>query len=198
MVVRGVPTVLIKTKKYFYQLSARGLCGNTMQAWDDVEEYWPHRHRYPHVGIRDGVSTGGVCLPRVTYQRLRYTLGLYYPNGGYIISEVPRTADHGSSALQGELSWGPYDQDQAGWILHYTHSSGYMRQRLAETGQHVYGWGAQRLLKGYMSTSEYQELMDLFDRYTEDGQYPVIEFSTMKEPMGQYNRRLVIWEIRHY
>jgi hypothetical protein len=190
--------MLIRTKKDFYQLSARGLCGNTMQAWGDVEEYWPHRHRYPRVGIRDGVSTGGVFVPRVAYQRLRYTLSLFYPNGGYIITEVPPLASRNLSSLQGELSWGPYDQDQAGWILHYTHSSGYMRQRLAETGQHAYGWGAQRLLKGHMSTSEYREIMELFERYTEDSQYPVIEFTMMRKPMGRYNRRLVIWEIRHY
>jgi hypothetical protein len=190
--------MLIKNKRDFYRLASQGLCGNTMRTWGSIDEYWPFRGKYPYVGIRNQSATGGIVIPMIHCTRLRLELSKY--RGDYIISEVPRP-NNVESTLQGELSWAHYaliGEPWAGLVLRYTHDSGMMRDALANSGRHAFGWEATRLMKHYTSPRAFTEITNLFDRYTVDGQYPVIEFSVFRKPAGINSRCLVIWEIRHY
>lgn len=185
--------MLIKTKSRFYDLAAKGLCGNTPMTWASVEEALDSDCQW--FGIRWLIpdhSQFSTAVPRI-YLRYVYFDFLRY-DGHYIITESDGIQDHDQIyGLQGELTW------YAGeWRLYHTHRLGNMRHRLRETGQTASGWHALELLKTHLDPVDYDDLMDLFDRYSEGTEYPVIEFATTPRPMGRLHRHIVIWEIRSY
>lgn len=190
--------MLIRCKKDFYDLSEKGLCGNTPRTWKSWEEWENDSIKPEWVGIRRTINTHKRSFPRMYWRNAVLETKNMVP-GTFLISEVPSPDIEGKHGLQGELTWFDYALCKAGWVFYYTHILGYMRTRLQEDGRHIYNWDVQRLIKGYCTSSEYQELMDLFDKYTDEitGRYPVIEFAVFDRPFGRLNRHLVIWEIRN-
>lgn len=190
----------IKCKKDFYRLAALGLCGNTARVWHTLEQYWPHRKEYPFVGVRRTRPNSKDIIETVHHSMLGITeMFRRMQSGTFVISEVPRSVHSPSQGFQGELTWGEYAPGDAGWILYYTNKLGYMRTRLEESGQHLYGARAWYKMKSSLLPREYEEIVGLFNRFTskETGQYPVIEFAVLSNPMGINNQHLVIWEIRN-
>lgn len=179
----------IKNKKQFYELAQKGLCGNTPRMWMDVDDYLDDKNAPREVGIRYTSVSDKRFVPRIGWYQLHLSKGIL-KNRSYIISEIPYT--NAIDSLQGELSW--FD---GRWVLYYTHDMAPMREALKNSGKHVYGLQAINLIKGYCSASEFSQLMELFDRYTDGLDYPVIEFAVMRYPMGRLNQCLVIWEIRN-
>lgn len=181
----------ITSKKQFYDRARRGLCGNTPRTWT-VEEFSQNLLDRPDwVCMRSQAGINHLCFPEVDRFRVFY-LAVSYPMENWLVSEIPPEKAARGKGLQGELS-----HLNGQWYLYYTHDMGYMRQRLKESGQHATGWQVTRLLKGHLSPSDYDMLMDLFDLYTEGDDYPVIEFANFRVPWGLLNRNLVVWEIRN-
>jgi hypothetical protein len=191
----------IKNKNDFYKNAAVGLCGNTMRTWSSVKEYWPYRLQYPQVGLRRTIINHKDSFARIPWEQLISKLDIYdIKEGTYIISEIPDPDIEGKNGLQGELTWGSFNQGlDAGFIFYYTRTLGYMRQRLRESGRTIYGFEALNLIECHCDDSDYEMLMSFFDYYSDvsTGDYPVIEFAIMNKSCGILNRRLVIWEIRN-
>lgn len=181
----------ISNKRIFYDLASMGLCGNTMLTWRTLDDYWPHRHRYPMIGVRR-ITPGAKGNYKLHYEELHDVL-LNVPSDDYIISGIPG-ANH-KGGLQGELSW-----INGSWYLYYSHRSGLQRDVLRINGNHAKGWQVIRLLRYHLTPSDYDDLIDLFHYYTIDGEFPTIEFAVLKNPGPTTikSRNAVIWEIRHY
>ena len=193
--------IKIKNKNDFYEKAALGLCGNTMRTWSSVKEYWPYRLQYPQVGLRRTIVNHRDSFARIPWEQLISKLDVYdIKEGTYIISEIPDPDVEGKKGLQGELTWGSFNQGiDAGFIFYYTKTLGYMRHRLKESGAMAYGFEAVNLIRRHCADDDYEMLMSLFDYYSDvsTGEYPVIEFTVMNKSCGILNRRLVIWEIRN-
>ena len=189
--------MLIKNKSEFYKLANLGLCGNTPKTWNSFDDYWPDRKKYKIIGVRRLGINNPTLIINVHYSKLKNELNKQnIKEGTYAITIVPYNEQKRRKLklLCGELSW-----FNGEWVLYYALQSGYMRWALREYGKHAYGFNVINLLKQYCTPSDYQDIMDLFEKYTVDGQYPVIEFSVLSENIGRIQgRNTLIWEIRHY
>jgi hypothetical protein len=111
-----------------------------------------------------------------------------------VLNAIPCGNADDHRRIQGELGW-----VNGEWWLYYTHTGGYMRTALHEDGHHAHGWKALRLLRYHCTPADFEDLMEIFDRYTVDGEYPVIEFSVLAGHVGIYQgRNTLIWEVRHF
>jgi len=181
---------IIRSKKEFYSLARVGLCGNTPRMWQCHTDYFNDLTAPDIVGVRFN-KVGYPGIAKINYLNLHHLwrMGELDLHGEYNITEIPSRV---GSSLQGELGW-----MKGRWTLYYCHELGYMRRQLSDYGKHAFGWQALRLLKYHCSASEYDELMDLFEYYTVEQNYPIIEFAVLKEPLGRLRRNTVIWEIRN-
>ena len=186
----------ITSKKQFYELAQNALCGNTPRVWTDRFEldrdYDNGRGGLPKLFRLRTLKPGD---PRGTSRDVNFYnayINLAFQPGVFCVSEFPPPGAETGPLLQGELSW-----VNGEWWLYYTHAPGYMRTVLPATGRHLRGWAAIRLLRGHLTPSDFDTLMELFDRYTEDTDYPVVEFGNYRRPWGRLNRNLIIWEIRN-
>jgi len=196
----------IDNKVDFYRLASLGLCGNTPVTWNNFDDYWEDKEKYPYIGLRRTAFAEKKSYPRMHHTDLEDVLMFEdIDKGTYVITEVPDPSIEGKYGLQGEFTWMTYfdstdNTRKAGWVLYYANVLGYMRKRLAESGQHAFGMKALNILRSHCSSSEYQELQELFDFYTDYGDtrspFPVIEFAVMNHPFGRLHRNTTIWEIR--
>jgi hypothetical protein len=122
-----------------------------------------------------------------------FELSNYYPPGDrdYIVSEIPNPND--GRIIQGELTWAANC-----WQMFGTFNERPMREALEKNGKHFYGANVIWNIRHHFSQNEYDDLTHLFYEYSEPGNYPTVEFSLMRKPMGRYNSRLIIWEVRNY
>jgi hypothetical protein len=187
--------MIIKDKAHFYELAGKHLCGNTPITWNTLDEYWPYRYDYPYVGIRlmrYGQSKGATSkLPYTDIPKAIVSNGLRI--GEYIISAVP-IRDTGPG-LQGELSWSTI---LGTWNLYCAFERGYQRRILSEKGQYFHGNNVIWILKHNLLYDDFEDLMDLFDTYSEGMNYPTIEFAVTDRIGWIPSRDMIIWEIRHH
>lgn len=117
-----------------------------------------------------------------------------HPLGSYIISEVPprKQQDPNRSSIQGELSW--FD---GRWCLYYADRLGYMRDALKDRGKHAFGLQAKYLIQKYASPSGERMLFEVFEKFSQPGDYPIIEFTVVPYPIGRYRMDVIIWEVRN-
>ena len=185
--------MLIKSKREFYELAQKGLCGNTPRMWESFEDWIgdmePGFYK-KYWGIRSKAGWGHVCHPKVGGDLVIDTIW-DMPEGSYMISEIPPEGSDTGQGLQGELAW-----MNGEWVLYYTYEMGYMREKLASSGAHARGWKAMNLLRGRMPASDFDMLMELFEKYSDGYRYPVIEFAVCHKSWGVLNRNTIIWEIR--
>jgi hypothetical protein len=183
---------MIRNKRTFYKLASSGKCGNIPKMWMSVDDYWPYRKLYPYVSVRR-LRINKPVFPYTHFKQLKEVVS-DIAEGDYIINSIPIGNDDCNCKIQGELSW-----VNGEWWMYYTHTGGYMRKALLDDGHHVYGWKVLRLLRNYCTPADFDDLVELFDMYTDDGRYPVIEFSVLAGHVGIYqDRNTLIWEIRHY
>ena len=184
--------IRIHNKRVFYDLAADGKCGNTPCMWRSVDKYWPHRELYPYVSVRR-LRINKPVSPYTHFTELAEVIQPL-PYDDYVINSIPLGNADDHRKIQGELGW-----INGEWRLYYTHTGGYMRQALKDDGHHAHGWQALRLLRYHCTPADYDDLMELFDMYTVNGEYPVIEFSVLAGHVGIYqDRNTLIWEIRHF
>ena len=182
---------LINSKLEFYRRAELGLCGNTPRTWNTVREALESGGRW--FGVR-GMGIGFQGFKTAIPWYALATGQIQFKRGTYVLCESDGIATRNLShrGLQGELGW-----VNGEWYLHYSMILGNMRHRLRYHGEHAYGWQVIWLLKGYLDPSSYDEIMDLFETYTDGVNHPAIEFSRVPRPMGRLGRTTVIWEVRN-
>lgn len=180
----------LTSKKHFYEAALNGLCGNTPIMWRSFDEYYPHRHEHPVVGVRS-LQSQSLCIPEITCEELEL-MEVCGELKDKIISEIPPAGSDTGRGIQGELSWGRF-KNTAGWVLYYADQLGYMREMLKQHGQHAFGFDVKQLLGEHFDC-----LTSLFDRCAaDDYESLVIEFAVLNKPMGREHKRLVVWEVRN-
>jgi hypothetical protein len=181
--------MIIKTKREFYELARLGKCGNTLRTWGSVDEYRNDPNKSEYGCFRSLIPSNSFRNPVIHCEDLSYSFPVNCNN--YIISEVPGPDD--GRIIQGELTWA-----NGSWWLFCTFNERPMREALEKNGKHFYGANVIWNIRHHFSQNEYDDLTHLFYEYSEPGNYPTVEFSLMRKPMGRYNSRLIIWEVRNY
>lgn len=180
--------MLIEKKSQFYELSLRGLCGNTPRVWRSLEEFYSQREIPKYVTVRS-LEFNSFMKPIIDSGELATVVSAATP-GTYVINEIP---DPGLSRLiQGELTW-----VNGQWYLFYSSSSEPMRRALMKDGRHAYGMVALNMVKAVATPSDFEDVMWIMDEYCERQVYPVIEFTVFPACIGSIpNRNTLIWEVR--
>ena len=183
---------LILSKGSFFRKARAGLCGNVPRIWTSVTELEEAEPQPRFLGLRFlSFSHPGFCSALTKESVIQECRS--FNEGSYVISESDGIGvDDEVFGLAGELTW-----VLGGWYLFYTLRLGWMRIRLFQDGKHLQGFPVLNLLKSSMCGSDYGHLMELFDYYTVGQEYPTIEFSVLRSPIGPDPRCLAIWEIRH-
>jgi hypothetical protein len=181
--------MLIKTKNQFYELSMKGLCGNTPKVWWSLDDFYSQQYRPMYVTLRSLKSNSSFLKPIILVTELRDAIG-DAANGTYVINEIPNP--HLTRAIQGELTW-----VNGSWYLYYARSSEPMRKALEKDGRHTYGFTALNKIKSVATPSDFDDLMWIMDAYSEKYVYPVIEFTVFNCCVGSIRgRNTLIWEVR--
>lgn len=183
---------MIRTKSRYLRLAAAGLAGNAPRTWSTAAEFL-RGSSDPRCGIRcyrRGDPRFRAYVRRAALERTIRALGLQ--RGEYYVS---KTIPPGEVRISGELSWVGGE-----WVFHYSSIRAPMREALAQGGRHARGyfavWG---LLAKYCTPQDLEELRDVFDLYSPQGEYPVIELTVTRSDCGIFaHRNVLIWEIRHY
>lgn len=188
--------MFIRDKAHFYKLASKGLCGNTPRTWADVRAFMDDSAGVTHAGVRltryGGVVGASPKMPKESVSMWVDRNGL--KRGQYVISAVPHR-DYGPG-LQGELSFSSITGD---WNLYFAEMRGYQRAILSEKGQYLRGSSVLWKLKQWIPPHEIDDMMDLFDEYTDStAGYPTIEFAQTDRIGINPNNEVLIWEIRHH
>lgn len=182
---------LIKSKHEYLELARAGLVGNCPRTWDSVEEFLAEADDET-VGIRITKPGSIKFSPYVPRKELVSSVSMLdLQPGEYYLSEA--VLPH-NVLLAGELSW-----HQGEWTFFHSYFQADTRTALKVAGIHLWGsLAVELLIKRYAAPEDWDDLMDLFERYSPGGQYPVIELIITKSPHGIFHRRMLIWEVRHY
>jgi hypothetical protein len=197
--------MLIPDKRTFYDLAFRRLCGNTPMMWASLSDFFNDQlpgGAVPHpmmICLRATDNRHKWCMPQIhagDAQGWLDAMGIVA--GGYIISAIPPPHNDRWGSLQGELSW---DAVRGEWMMFCAEHGGYQRDILRMFGTESRGFDVVKMLKKHCDYDSFQDIMDLFDIYTEGTRYPTIEFAVFPsgaKRIGWANRNTLIWEIRHY
>lgn len=173
----------INNKKYFYELSQRGVLGNRAHQWlsyeDLIKSNWDDT-----VSFRCKVPGGQFkyMVPKSEWEK--ELIGL--PIHNYIFSENP---DDQRILIQAEfcdLVCGPY--------MKYSYLKKPQRAALTEGGLHAEGIVALEILRYFMDASSW----DNFNRLRNEYPSHTIEITTYDYPVGIYGWNTVFWEVRNY
>ena len=183
--------MLIRTKAEYVALAQAGKAGNCTETWNSPEEFLANPLN-DSVGIRLKVPGSKKFTPFVPRNELLQTIAaLDLQEGEYYLSENVKPDE---TILAGELGWA-----NGGWVFFFSHQRTDMRTALAESGRHMHGMlTVFSYIRAHCVGTEWDDLMSLFDTYTVDNQYPVIELSFTTVPHGIRQQRMLIWEVRHY
>ena len=183
---------LIKTKQQYLKLAQAGLVGNCPKTWSTVEEFL-RESQAQIVGIRCLTPGSNKFRAFVSRDRVQVELdSLQLSKGDFYLSTTIPVED---IILAGELTW-----CQGDWYFYHSFTQLPMREALAASGRHAVGyqavWG---LLGKYATPEDLSDLHTLFEQYSPNHQYPVIELTVTRHDWGIYSRRnILIWEVRHF
>lgn len=184
--------MLIRTKKQYAQLARTGLAGNSPKTWDTVDEFLTQSDD-ALVGVRCYAPGSDKFRAFVLRDKVRETIdALGLQEGDYYLSV---TIPASEVIIAGELSW-----MHGQWVFYHSYLPVPMRDALRKGGRHAIGhsavWG---LLRQHCTPQDIDDLLELFERYTHQGLYPVIELTVTRHDCGIFPRRnTLVWEVRHY
>lgn len=176
----------IRNKDQMYAMLREGKLGNTLRTWDSEESYLASgfrgrtslRCRKPGIAFRHGMTheealrEGRLCFEGCQPEDFIYC----------------EAAPDWECTFQGEVQWGLYGLDLF-W------STAKANHRVAmQSAKQVHGVTAITLLRHHLDPQDLDDLLCLLDLY--DG--CVIEFSVFRVSLGKLNRRMIVWEVRHY
>jgi len=193
----------IPDKATFNALSQRGLLGNFLRTWKDIDE--AKASHAPWFTIQGTQPQSPYFVPVVADWELEERAAeliwrgarledIYYraipdPRAGRIVNlEVRR-----DSMPDGYLKGVPSIEDTR---MHLVYSAGNninLRHDLSANGTTVTGLRAAVTLRHYLQ-EDVDVLEDIWARYPD----AVIEASRFTRPCGVLNRKLVVWEVRNF
>lgn len=173
--------MIIKTKTKMYEYLKKGLLGNTAKIYNSLNEIPKNEilsMRYNQAG---NISK---CDPNMTKDKLI--------NRNIDLSEVTicqQPQQYANCLLNGEIT-----KNHFGLDLRYKIGNMWMRPAM-KIADRATGLFAQKILDTYLTSSDYDCLMDLLDIY--EGH--IIEFTVFDNYVGTIpNRNTIIWEVRKY
>lgn len=184
---------LITDKETYNTLSQAGRLGNFFKKWDTVEQVRESGYTgYLTIRARQA-SDRELFVPSVhsfvLLQQYKTNPRVYYqqvpaPDAGRIVNlEV-------MPGMQMRLG------DRHDALMHITYSPDSelnLRHDLERNGRTVRGLSALMVLQRYMQ-EDMETLNEIWQRYP----CAVIEASKFTRPVGMFNQKLLIWEVRHY
>jgi hypothetical protein len=174
----------IKNKQIMYDNLKRGVFGNVIQTWNNLEDMYNSEYN-GRVGIRYR-KPGGLCIPETDIENIiEFMMDKSWSD--YVIYESP---PNNVGTIQGEVSV-VYGE----WYLTYSMSHRPMREALEIDTRHAAGLAAKLILKDYLWSASYDEIEFLLNEYD----YHTVEFSAYSVALGIFKgRNAIIWEVRSY
>ena len=180
----------VLSKTINYNLYQRGLFGNKLRSWDNLEDYRNDDYK-GCVSIRyRGLIPGQFCYYNVNENEVEQIVDDIISKGGEKVRiTINESAPDEFLTIQGELT-----RNECGLYLYYSTLKGKMRDCMKDAIS-TYGLQVKLMLQYYLTPSSYEDIMDLLDLYPEH----VIEFSTYSKCLGDCKgRNTLIWEVRKY
>lgn len=183
---------LIRSKREFNELAAKGLCGNTPLTWYSADEFLSSADD-EFITLRSYEKADPRCRCHMPRQELKSEIkNLGFKEDEYYLSQTYDNTKE--TRLNAELTWVNGD-----WYMHYSLAPTVMREGLAKHGRHAFGYSATSILHQYTDANSLRDIHNLFDIYSPNHQYPTIELTVTRSYFGIYPRRnTLIWEVRHY
>lgn len=179
----------IRTKRDMYRRLMRGEFGNYTQTWDTVQGVLDSDFG-GLISIRSTTVSFPVKLYHVPVADLREVVkGICNSRGCGEDSLMFQECPPDERPFQGEIQQSIEHVD-----LLYTTEDGPLRTALEKSSRTTSGIEAVMLLRYYLQPRDYEELLTLIELY----QGCVVEFSCHYGPVGVYQRRMLVWEVRHY
>jgi len=182
--------MVIKDKKQFYQMYDMGLFGNRFRSWKSVDEFLESNF-LGKVSLRYAGSYGGkFCQYNVKRNEVEDVVEQWVIRG----AEKEKIKIN-ESAPDDDLIWqGEIMRSADSYDLTYSYEKTKMRTAL-KNALFMRGVKVLHLLRQTLTPHSFDDLMELFDIYTES----VIELSVYKYTVGCLpHRNAVIWEVRNY
>lgn len=181
-----------------YPLYLAGKFGNRLITWPTLSDYLASDYTAPVV-LRNRLPGGKWCAYGLNREQVIEHVRLWCLEGAtedlFTLNEL---AADDRLVFQGEIR-----KSIGGLYLRYSTVPKPMRKALAEKQQHAEGYKATALLRTHLDDLDFDHLLGLVDEYDEstldDPKTNVtIEFSVWDHKVGDWDRRMVVWEIRQY
>lgn len=185
----------ITDKQLQQQMHKADAFGNRFKNWPDVQSMLASgykgvvyvRHKTPqNPYFREGLNTDNI-LEHVQWLSEQGVQASMYDFNEVLPSDTPRIC-------QFELTRNEY-----GLCLTYDASLhrgewNSLRVGLANHGELLIGLQAKLYLQPKLDAVDYDELLGLLDKFNN----PIIEATVFGVPCGTLNRKMIVWEVRHY
>lgn len=184
-------TSCITNKHQSAELFKLGKFGNKTKLWSSIDELRTDRPKLCMLRYR-GNAGGMYCHYDVTVEEAENLIDKYVKENNaerarFFFNE---TAIHEKLLIQGELY-----RSIRGLEFRYSLVREPMRLALDENEQTCYGLKSISLLKHYLTSSSYTDLMELIELYPDH----VFELSVWSYDIGDIpGRNAIVWEVRKY
>lgn len=183
----------VTSKRQFYDLWNQGLFGNKPRTWHTLAEFQKSGFKGAVALRYCGSGSGAPFIPDLNSDSLVRELAKL-KSGGWNISDF-HIAEQLSPSITHYLINGEVARTDRGLALYHSLENKLMRDALRSSGQQVFGLQALMILQRVLLPSDYEELMELLDRFPDH----VVEFSGFDRFVGVIPRRkMIVWEVRLY
>jgi len=182
---------MIKTKADMYPLYLAGAFGNKLQTWATLEDFYEDSVEKNVVLRYKGKAGGAWVAYELPPSKVRETVEQWVSEGADPkLITLNESAPDDLLLIQGEVMASTHFLS-----LRYSRLPLPMRKALAEKQYHLDGIKAVLLLRHYLDSDSFDDLMGLLDTYPDS----VVEFSTWAKDVGNVpHRNTVVWEVRNY
>ncbi|MBW3020365.1 hypothetical protein KY334_03635 [Candidatus Woesearchaeota archaeon] len=181
--------MIIDTKAKNYELWNKGLLGNKLRTWDSYEDIIKSNYEGT-VTVRNKNPNSKFCKYDVSIKDIP-NLIKEWSKEGCDVKEVTynESAPDEFLLIQGEIM-----KSNEFYYFRYSTEKTNMRDAL-KNAKDIEGLEVEMLLKKYMDSASYDDLMILLDTYPDH----VVEFSVYSIDLGEVpNRNTIFWEVRKY
>lgn len=182
----------LTTKRRFYELWEQGALGNKPRTWNSLEEAVESGFAGAMALRYKGFGGNGPFVTDLALDRLAQELEKLARQGWR--KEDFLIAEQLSPGVVPYLINGEVMRSHRGLELTFSTANLLMRDALRTSGRSVSGMTAQEVMRHYLGSGDYEEILDLLDVWPDH----VVEFSGFGGKVGVYEQRMVIWEVRLY
>ncbi len=185
----------IPNKATFNNLSQRGLLGNFLPVWNDIDAALASGCQWFTIQSHQKESPWFEAIVGI-YQLKSHAAGMISrgaPAKEMYFREIPPPDT--IRKIQFEAYLGPsWAGDGSGVNLFYELDTTKPVRGIRERCSTASGLKAQAILRAYLEPSGYDTLMDIWDRYPT----AIVEASEFGTAVGAFCKNLVVWEVRNF